>query len=79
MGPTHSLTIRLPEPVYKAAKKIAIREGVSLNRLISRALAEHARQSLERRLEAAYEELAADKSSDAEDLFAVQAEGLLDG
>ncbi len=75
----HALTIRLPDRVYLAAKKIAARQGVSMNRLVQEALADKAAQSVESRLRAAYDALADDPAeADVENVFAVQAEALLD-
>jgi hypothetical protein len=80
MAETHSLTVRIPDSVYRAAKKLAEREGVSLNRLVIQALGEKARQSIERRLADAYEVLGHDEAEvDVETFLGVQAEALLDG
>ena len=80
MPETHSLTVRIPDSVYRAAKKIAERDGVSLNRLVVQALGERARQSIERRLAEAYEVLGQDEAeAEVETFLGVQAEALLDG
>ena len=80
MPETHSLTIRIPDSVYRAARRLAEREGVSLNRLVIQALGEKARQSIERRLADAYEVLGQDEAeADVETFLGVQAEALLDG
>jgi hypothetical protein len=80
MPATHSLTVRIPDPVYRAARKLAKREGVSLNRLVVQALGEKARQSMERRLAEAYDTLGRDEAeADVETFLGVQAEALLDG
>lgn len=80
MSETHSLTVRIPDSVYRAARKIAEREGVSLNRLVVQALGERARQSIERRLAEAYEVLGQDEDeAEVETFLGVQAEALLDG
>lgn len=80
MSATHSLTIRIPDSVYRAARKLAEREGVSLNRLVIQALGERARQSVERRLAEAYEVLGQDEAeAEVETFLGVQAEALLDG
>ncbi len=80
MPEAHSLTIRLPEPVYRAARRMAEREGVSLNRLVAEALEEKAKRSIARRLRAAYDELGRDAAeADVERFVGLQAEALLDG
>jgi predicted transcriptional regulator len=80
MATTHSMTVRLPDAVYRSARRLAEREGVSLNRLVAESLAERARQSTSRRLKSAYDELGRDKvESDVERFVGVQAEALLDG
>lgn len=80
MPETHSLTVRIPDAVYRAARKLAEREGVSLNRLVIQALGEKARQSIERRLADAYEVLGQDEAeAEADSFLGVQAEALLDG
>lgn len=74
----HALTIRLPEQVYRAARNMADRRGISINRLVQEAIAEKAEKSVEERLSQAYDLLARDSAeSDVESLFAVQAEALL--
>lgn len=76
----HSLTIRLPETLYRAARKTAQREGVSLNRLVADALAERSRRSVARRLREAYDTLGREGvGSEVEGFMALQAEALLDG
>lgn len=80
MSESHSLTIRLPGGVYRAARRLAEREGISLNRLVAEALAERARQSTAKRLRDAYDELGRDaEEADSERFLAIQAEALLDG
>ena len=80
MSATHSLTVRIPDSVYRAARKLAEREGVSLNQLVIQALGERARQSIERRLAEAYEVLGQDEAeAEVETLLGSQAEALLDG
>jgi hypothetical protein len=76
----HALTVRLPDRVYRAARNMATREGISMNRLVQEAIAEKAEKSVKERLEKAYDVLAASPAEDdIEDLFAIQAEALLDG
>jgi len=75
---THALTVRLPQKLYLAAKNIAHRRGISVNRLVQEAIAEKAEKSLQDRLRKAYSVLAEDISeTDIEKFFAVQAEALL--
>jgi hypothetical protein len=74
----HALTVRLPDPVYRAARNMATCRGISLNRLVQEAIAEKAEKSVEERLRRAYDLLAADSAEDdIENSFAVQAEALL--
>ena len=72
----HALTVRLPDQIYRAAKDMADRRGISLNRLVQEAIAEKAKTSLEERLSRAYDVLAGD-SPNIENSFAIQAEALL--
>lgn len=75
----HALTVRLPEPVYRAARNMADRRGISMNRLVQEAIAEKAEKSVEERLMRAYDMLAEDLTeADVENSFAIQAEALLD-
>jgi hypothetical protein len=76
----HALTIRLPEPVYQAARNMADRRGISINRLVQEAIAEKAEKTVEESLHRAYDMLAADQAeADIESSFAIQAEALLGG
>ena len=75
----HALTVRLPDSVYRAARNMADRRGISMNRLVQEAIAEKAEKSVEERLSQAYDMLAADAAeADIEKSFAIQAEALLD-
>lgn len=75
----HALTVRLPDQIYRAARNMAERRGISINRLVQEAIAEKAKTSLEERLSRAYDVLAEDSSeADVEHAFAVQAEAILD-
>src|SRR6185295_1035629 len=74
----HALTVRLPDQIYRAARNMADRRGISLNRLVQEALAEKAKTSVEKRLSRAYDVLAGDPAeADIENSFAIQAEALL--
>lgn len=74
----HALTVRLPDQVYQAARNMADRRGISLNRLVMEAISEKAERSLDERLSHAYDLLAADSTeTDIESSFAIQAEALL--
>lgn len=75
----HALTVRLPDSVYRAARNMADRRGISMNRLVQEAIAEKAEKSIEERLSQAYDMLAEDSAEmDVEKSFAIQAEALLD-
>ncbi len=75
----HALTVRLPDSVYRAARNMADRRGISMNRLVQEAIAEKAEKSVEERLSRAYDMLAEDSTeADVEKSFAIQAEALLD-
>jgi hypothetical protein len=79
MAATHALTVRLPEPVYRAARRLAARQGVSINRLVAEAISEKARQATAARLKRAYDVLAEDAAEyDVERFVGLQAEALLD-
>jgi len=74
----HALTVRLPDQVYQAARNMADRRGISINRLVQEAIAEKAEKAVEERLSRAYDMLAMDSAeADIESLFAVQVEALL--
>ena len=74
----HALTVRLPDQIYQAARNMADRRGISINRLVKEAISEKAEQSLNARLSQAYDLLAADSTeTDIESSFAIQAEALL--
>jgi hypothetical protein len=74
----HALTVRLPDAVYKAARTMADRLGISINRLVLEAIKGMAERSVEERLREAYDLLAQDSSAaDVEGFFAIQAEALL--
>ncbi|HEX3529610.1 MAG TPA: hypothetical protein VH988_21330 [Thermoanaerobaculia bacterium] len=74
----HALTVRLPDQVYQAARNMADRLGISINRLVQEAIAEKAEKSVEERLSRAYDMLAVDAAeTDVERFFAVQVEALL--
>jgi len=74
----HALTVRLPDQVYQAARNMADRLGISINRLVQEAIAEKAEKSVEERLSRAYDMLALDTAeADVERFFAVQVEALL--
>jgi len=74
------LTVRLPDPVYKAARRLAKREGISINRLVADAIGERARAATIKRLQSAYDVLADDaEAADVEPLMGMQIEALLDG
>ena len=76
----HALTLRIPDTIYQAAKNIAARRGMSLNKLVQEAITEKAAQSMENRLKRAYDLLATDSSGEGiEEAFLLQAEALLDG
>ena len=79
MPQARSFTVRLPDAVYRAARRFARLEGVSLNRLVADALTERARRATTRRLRDAYDALGRDAAeSDVEGFAALQAEALLD-
>ena len=75
----HALTVRLPDTVYRAARNMADRRGISINRLVQEAIAEQAEKSVEERLRRAYDMLADSEEADVESSFAIQAEALLGG
>jgi hypothetical protein len=80
MAESHALTVRLPGPVYRNAKRLARSEGVSINALVSAAIAEKARRAAVRRLSRAYDLLAEDKpEASVESLVEAQVETLLNG
>ncbi len=77
MENAHALTVRLPAPIYKAAKRLAKMEGISINALVQGAITEKARRSASKRLSAAYAILGDAADSDVESVFAAQVEALL--
>lgn len=75
----HALTVRLPDQVYRAARNMADRRGISINRLVQEAIAEKAEKAVGERLRRAYDMLGEDAAeADVEGFFAIQAEALLD-
>jgi hypothetical protein len=77
MENTHAMTLRLSSPVYKAAKRLAKAEGISLNALVQVAIEDKARRLASKRLSAAYGILGEGADSDVESLLAAQIETLL--
>ena len=73
----HALTVRLPDRIYRAARNMADRNGISINRLVQEAIVEKAGKGMKDRLKQAYDLLADDAS--VEDAFPVQVEALLHG
>ncbi len=79
MTEAHALTVRLPGSVYRTAKRLARAEGVSINALVSTAIADRARRAAARRLSRAYDLLAEDMAeANIEGLLEAQVEALLD-
>jgi hypothetical protein len=79
MADAHALTVRLPGPIYRTAKRLARAEGVSVNALVSAAIADKARRAAARRLSRAYDRLAEDAAdANVESLLEAQVEALLD-
>ena len=79
MADAHALTVRLPGPIYRTAKRLARAEGVSVNALVSAAIADKARRTAGRRLSRAYDRLAEDAAeANVENLLEAQVEALLD-
>lgn len=79
MADAHALTVRLPGPIYRRAKRLARAEGVSVNALVSAAIADKARRAAAKRLSQAYDRLAEDAAeADVESLLEAQVEALLD-
>lgn len=79
MPATHAMTLRLPGPIYKAARRLARQRGVSLNRFVQDAIADQARRSVEARLRNAYDALSQDElaAREVESALAVQVEAIL--
>jgi predicted DNA-binding ribbon-helix-helix protein len=79
MADAHALTVRLPGPIYRTAKRLARAEGVSVNALVSAAIADKARRTAAKRLSRAYDRLAEDAAeANVESLLEAQVEALLD-
>ncbi len=77
MTEAHALTIRLPGSVYRTARRLARAEGVSINALVSAAIADKARRAAARRLSRAYDLLGDTAESNVEGLLEAQVEALL--
>jgi hypothetical protein len=78
MAEAHALTVRLPGSIYRTAKRLARAEGVSINALVSAAIADKARQAAARRLSRAYDLLGEDMAeAGVEGLLEAQVEALL--
>lgn len=79
MADAHALTVRLPGPIYRTAKRLARAEGVSVNAIVSAAIADKARRAAAKRLSRAYARLAEDVAEvNVESLLEAQVEALLD-
>ena len=79
MSQRHALTIRLPERIFRTARRLAKIEGVSLNTLVEEAISARAKRTAARRLESAYDLLARDAAeAEVESLLGAQIETLLD-
>ena len=79
MAGAHALTVRLPGSVYRTAKRLARAEGVSINALVSAAIADKARRAAVRRLSRAFDLLGEDQAeATVEGLLEAQVEALLD-
>ena len=78
MAEAHALTVRLPGSIYRTAKRLARAEGVSINALVSAAIADKARRAAARRLSRAYDLLGEDMAeANVEGLLEAQVEALL--
>ena len=77
MTEAHALTIRLPGSVYRTARRLARAEGVSINALVSAAIADKARRAAARRLSRAYDLLGDTAEANVEGLLEAQVEALL--
>ncbi len=78
MAEAHALTVRLSGPVYRTAKRLARAEGVSINALVSAAVADRARRAAAKRLSRAYALLGEDLAeANVEGLLEAQVEALL--
>ncbi len=77
MTEAHALTVRLPGSVYRTARRLARAEGVSINALVSAAIADKARRAAARRLSRAYDLLGDTAESNVEGLLEAQVEALL--
>jgi len=76
-GLIRQLTLRLPDPLYRKVRRLAVRQKVSMNRLTQESLEALARQAEEGELAAAYEELGRDPTeTDVEQFWAAQAEAI---
>jgi post-segregation antitoxin (ccd killing protein) len=79
MAEAHALTVRLPGSIYRTAKRLARAEGVSVNALVSAAIADKARRAASRRLSRAYDLLGEDMAeANVEGLLEAQVQALLD-
>jgi len=77
MTEAHALTVRLPGSVYRTARRLARAEGVSINALVSAAIADKARRAAARRLSRAYDLLGDTAEANVEGLLEAQVEALL--
>jgi hypothetical protein len=78
MAEAHALTVRLPGSIYRTAKRLARAEGISVNALVSAAIADKARRTAAKRLSRAYDLLGADLAeANVEGLLEAQVESLL--
>jgi len=71
---TKQLTLRLPAGLYRTAKRLAMRRGVSINKLAQEGIERLADQEMAVKMRVAYEDLSADHDSNVERFLPAQAE-----
>lgn len=72
------VTLRLPDPLYRAAKEVAERRRTSINRLAREGLERVTRDDLAAQMRAAYDALGADaEGADVAPYLAAQSEVVL--
>ncbi len=74
---TRQITLRLPEPLYQTAIRLARRQQLSVSRLARQSLERLVEEELAREMQMAYDALGADaQESDVEPFLAAQSEAV---
>ena len=74
----HSITVRIPDSLYKESKRLAVKRHASLNSLVSRGLTILINEDLDQEMFDAATLLGSDAESDVDFAFQAQSEVVLE-